>query len=675
MSRSMKLAVWSVSGLLLVGALCAALFLSFDWNRSKPWLTARISEALGRPFAINGDLSLSWDHAPDAEAGWHGWVPWPHLLAHDITIGNPDWAKTGSSMAHIAQLTFSLNPLPLLQRRIIIPSLRFDAPDLTLERASDGRNNWSFVQDRTPSAWRLDLRQVVLNKATVHLIDAVRHADVKVTIDTIEPVSADGYGINWHMSGRFNGESVSGNGKAGAVLSLQNQIKPYPIEASIHAGKTAIHVVGTLTKPSDLAALDMRLKLSGASMAQLYPLTGIVLPDTPPFSTEGHLVGILNRLGGNWTYDHFSGKVGSSDLAGTLEYQAKRPRPLLRGDMVSNLLQFRDLAPVVGADSKTSKARRDAPQTQPPNRILPTEAIKSDRWSSIDTDIKFSGRKIIRDKGLPVDNLTTNVHLHDGVLSLTPLNFGVAGGTLSANITLDGRDRTIKGETKIAARRLKLKQLFPDFRLMDASLGELNGDASLSATGNSVASLLASSNGEIKMLISQGTISKMLLEEIGLNLGSVVVRKVFGDRQVALNCMTGDFGVSNGLMKVKNFIVDTDQSILHLDGQVNLAQEQLDLKIDPYSKGLRLISLRSPLYVTGSFKNPEVHVDKGILALKAGSAIALAALAPIATALMPLANMGRSEDSGCAALLAQARTKPVAPAPGHTYRAKALHSK
>ena len=670
MSRSVKYAIWSAAGLLIVGALCAALFLNFDWNRSKPWLTARISEALGRPFAINGDLSLNWDRAPDAETGWRGWVPWPNLLARDITVGNPDWAQAAPGMASIAQLTFSLNPVALLEHRIVIPSLRFDAPNLTLERAADGRNNWSFMLDKTPSAWRLDLRQIVLNKGSVRILDAVKHADIKVMIDSLDQASAEGYGVNWHLSGRFNGENVSGSGKAGAVLSLQNQVKPYPIEALVHAGKTTIHLVGSLTKPSDLAALDMRLKLSGASMAQLYPLTGIVLPETPPFSTEGHLVGVLNRLGGNWIYDHFSGKVGSSDLAGSLEYQAKRPRPLLRGNMASNLLQFRDLAPVVGADSNASKAKRGAPSIQPANRVLPTEPLRSERWTSIDADIKFSGRKIIRDKGLPIDNLTTNVHLLDGVLSLTPLDFGVAGGNLSANIKLDGRDKTIKAETKIAARSLKLKQLFPDFRLMDASLGELNGDASLSATGNSIAHLLGSSNGEIKMLVSDGTISKLLLEEIGLNIGSVVVRKLFGDRQVALNCMAADFTVTSGVMQVRNFIVDTDQSVLHLDGSINLAQEQLDLKINPYSKGPRLISLRSPLYVTGSFKNPAVNVDKGVLALKGGSAIALAVLAPIATALMPLASVGRSEDSGCAALLIQARTKPVAPAPGHTYRAE-----
>jgi hypothetical protein len=71
-----------------------------------------------------------------------------------------------------------------------------------------------------------------------------------------------------------------------------------------------------------------------------------------------------------------------------------------------------------------------------------------------------------------------------------------------------------------------------------------------------------------------------------------------------------------------------------------------------------LISLRSPLYVKGPFKNPKVDVDKGVLALKAGSALALGVLAPVAAALIPLVNVGPGEKSPCGMLLAQANIKP-----------------
>ena len=185
----------------------------------------------------------------------------------------------------------------------------------------------------------------------------------------------------------------------------------------------------------------------------------------------------------------------------------------------------------------------------------------------------------------------------------------------------------------------------------------------MSATGNSVASLLGASNGEITTLINQGTVSKLLLEEMGLNIGNVILTHLAGDRQVKLNCMATDFGVSNGLMQTRSFIIDTDDAILDVSGNINLAQEQLDLTINPESKGLRVLSLRAPLYVRGSFKEPRVSVDKGVLAMRAGGAIALAILAPVA-ALIPLIKTGPGEHSDCARLLAEAHVKPVAPPPG-----------
>ena len=480
----------------------------------------------------------------------------------------------------------------------------------------------------------------------------------------------------------YNGEQVSGNGKAGAVLSLQQQTIPFPLAANLKVGATAVSVEGTLTKPTDLAALDLRLKVSGASMAHLFPLTGLVLPETPHFSTEGRLQGSLGAQGSRWTYENFSGKVGSSDISGTLEFQSRRPRGLtsgtlefqsrqprglLSGAVKSHLLQLRDLGPMIGADS----GARGVAGAQPAGKVLPAERFRTERWTSIDADVTYAAEQIIREKNLPISQLNTHLILQDGVLALTPLNFSVAGGTLASNIRLDGSGRVdkhaIRAEMKASARHLKIKQLFPTLPDLQASVGELNADASMSATGNSVASLLGSSNGELKSLIDQGTVSKLLLEEMGLNIGSVVLSRVFGDKQVRLNCMATDFAVDKGIMHTRSFIVDTDEAVLNVTGNIDLAQEQLDLTLKPDSKGLRVFSLRAPLYVRGSFMSPRVSVDKGVLALRAGGAAALAVLAPIA-ALIPLINTGPGESSACAKLLADARVKPLAPPPGQTMR-------
>jgi uncharacterized protein involved in outer membrane biogenesis len=656
-----RVAAWSLLVLLGLLATGIALVLTFDWNRARPWINDRVSEATGRPFAIRGDLVLQWNN-PGTETSWRRWVPWPRLSAQDVVLANADWGKTGPQFAQIKQLSFSLNPLSLLDHTLRVPVLELVEPVLLLERTADGKNNWTLASgDTAPSAWKLDLQRLVLNRGTVKLADAQAKINLKIDVESLPQETPEGYGMGWKLAGTFRQAPLHGSGRAGAVLSLQQDKKPYPLQAGVQIGTTRIDIAGTLTKPDALAALDLRLKLSGASMAHLYPITGVTLPNTPPFSTEGHLVGKLDRAGGRWLYEDFKGSVGASDIGGTLEYISQEPRPLLRGQVQSNQLRLEDLAPLIGADSNASKARRGAPAVQPAGKVLPVEKFDTASWGSIDADVKFAGRKIIHAKDLPIDSLVADLHLKDSVLSLTPLSFGVAGGTLAATVKLDGRQNPIRANLQLSARRLTIKELFPTLNTMQASLGEVGGDAALSATGNSVAGLLGTSNGEVKALVSKGTMSKFLLEAMGLNIGSVVATKIFGDKQVQLNCLASDFKVAQGVMQTRSFVLDTDESIVIVTGLIDLSSEHLALEIQPRNKALRVLSLRSPLYVKGSFKDPDVGVDKGAVALKLGAAIALGAVAP-AAALLPLLNVGSSQEfAGCAPLEAAATTKPQAP--------------
>lgn len=671
--RRTKVLLAVLALLVALPAIALVVLLNYDWNQARPWLNARTSEAIGRPFAINGDLSLSWEkpaaRMPGRDRGWQDFIPWPHLVANDVRVGNPAGMLAGD-MASVRQLSFSLNPLALLEQRIVIPVLRFEAPAVLLLRQADGNANWNFPPEDKPSPWKLDLERVIFTKGTVHYQDALQKADLVAEVDTI---NADpDYGVSFVVQGKYNLGPVKGSGKAGAVLSIKQQIAPYPVQADMHFGPTRISVEGSLTKPTALAALDLKLKLSGPSMARLYAVTGIVLPETPAYSTEGRLRGSLSRHASQWTYDKFSGKVGGSDIAGQLEFQTGKPRGVLSGKVESKLLQFADLGPLIGADSNASKAARGVAPVQPAGKVLPVEPFRTERWTAIDADVNYTAERIVRDKQLPISKLNTHLILKDGVLSLTPLVFDIAGGNIDSIIKLDGSGRqgkqAIHASAKVTARHIRIRALFPSVGGLQATVGEINGDARLSAVGNSVASLLASSNGELKTLVDQGTISKLLLEQMGLNVGNIVLTKLFGDKQVKLNCMAADFDVKQGLMTTRMFVVDTEEAVITASGTINLADEQMNLTLHPQTKALRIFSLRSPLYVKGPFSKPDVSVDKGVLALKAGGALALAALAAPAAALLPLVNAGPGKDSPCAALLAVAREKPLAPAPGASAR-------
>ncbi|MFL6673032.1 MAG: AsmA family protein [Massilia sp.] len=664
--RTRNIILGIVGVLVAIPLIAIIILLTFDWDKARPWLNDKVSDAIDRPFAIAGHLAVKWERPADAIQGanrsWRDYLPWPHLIANDVHVGNPAGLPS-RDMASVRQFSFSLNPFALLSHTIAIPVLRFDSPRVELLRTDASHNNWTFEHEDKPSRWKLDLDRVVLNKGVVHIQDAVTKADVTADVDTLDKDAK--YGVGWTVRGNYNGAPVTGGGKAGAVLSLKQQTEPYPVQAEMRSGASRIALEGSVTRPSKLAAIDLRLRLAGPSMARLYNFTGVLLPETPAFSTEGRLVGSIDGNSSHWTYDHFKGKVGSSDIGGRLEYQTGKPRGKLSGNVVSHQLVFSDLGPLIGADSNASKTARGVAPVQPTGKVLPVEEFRTERWKSLDADVRFAAERIIRDKQLPISKLTTHLTMNNGVLGLEPLQFNMAGGTMNSTIRLDGSgEKAIKATAKVTARHLQIKQMFPAVEKMQATVGEINGDAQLSAVGKSVASLLASSNGELKTLINQGAVSKLLLEEMGLNVGNIILTKLFGDKQVQLNCMATDFGVTNGLAKARTFVVDTNEAVITVDGTVNLANEQLNLTLHPQTKSLRLFSLRAPLYVRGPFNKPDVSVDKGVLAMKAGGAAVLAAAAAPVAALLPLINTGPGENSECGRLLAQARVKPVAPAPG-----------
>jgi len=666
MSRTAKILLSALVAILLAVTAALIFILTFDWNRARPWINQRVSESIGREFAIEGDLSLHWqraDASTPAPSRWSRWVPWPRLQARNIRIANPATFSVAGATATIGQITFTLNPLPLLARDIAIPTLEIEQPDVALVRQRDNANNWSFSSSDSPSTWQLKLGRLILRQGRLSLDDAVKRIQIKAEVDTLDPERDQVYGLGWTVKGSFNGAPVTGKGRAGGVLSLQNQQQPYPLQAEVKVGKTSIGVRGTLTKPAELAALDLRLSLSGASMGNLFPLTGVLLPETPPFATEGHLIGKLDARHSEWTYEQFTGKVGASDLGGTLHYRTGGERPQLAGELVSNVLRFEDLAPLIGADSNAEKAQRGAEERQPGNRVLPVKPFSTEAWGALDADVKLTGKRIVKQKDLPITDLQAHLILKDRVLSLDPLDFGVAGGQLRSTIRLDAQQTAMKSNLQLSARRLKIQKLYPALDASRTSFGEINGDARLSATGNSVAAMLGSSNGQVKMLVNQGAISKLLLEQMGLNVGNIVISKLFGDKEVKLNCLAADLPVDKGILNARTFVLDTEDALVNVDGTVNMRDEKLALTIHPHSKGLRIISLRSPLYVSGSFKDPDVGVDKGILALRAGGAVALAFLAPVA-AILPLVNIDGQQTADCGGLLDQARKAPVAPPPG-----------
>ncbi len=53
----------------------------------------------------------------------------------------------------------------------------------------------------------------------------------------------------------------------------------------------------------------------------------------------------------------------------------------------------------------------------------------------------------------------------------------------------------------------------------------------------------------------------------------MVYEKLFGNRDVKINCAAADFVATNGVLDSRIFALDTDDAVINIDGNVNLRDE------------------------------------------------------------------------------------------------------
>lgn len=646
-SRFLK---WT-AGLVLAPVLLAVLFIAiYGWNWLRGPIERMTTEKTGRVLAINGDLTVQF--------GW----PRPSLHADAVTFANPVWAREKQMIAADA-VDIAIDLPQLLRQKIVFPDVRLTRPVVFLEQGVEGRKSWLLDLNQQDENARIQIDRLMLDQGTLGYDDVANKTSIRSELSTLspQPGGTSDSGVAFSAHGQYKGLALKAQGSGGPVLAIRDESTPYALKIDATVGHTGVRADGTVTSLLKFTAMDMRLALRGDSLEQLFPLLGIAVPATRAYVTEGHLL----HSGTSWRYEKFSGRVGDSDIAGSLQVETGGKRPALTAELDSRLLDFADLGPLIGARPGSVQAAKlaappaslTAAPTPVAARVLPDLPFKTDRWGSVDAEVTLRAKTIRRAKELPLENLTTHLSLRDSVLTLDPLDFGLAGGHLNAVITLDGRKDPIQAHALVRARKILMAKLFPTVDLTQSSIGQINGEFDLTGQGNSVRRMLASSNGNVGLVVVGGEISKLMMEKVGLHLWEMLELNLTGDKRVKLRCGVADFTVRKGIMQVDALIFDTEVTTIIGTGNIDLGQEKLDLTLNQKTKDTSPLSLRSPIYVRGSFAKPAAGVDKGRVAARALGAIVLGMVNPL-LALIPLVDPGPGKDSDCAQLVREARALP-----------------
>jgi uncharacterized protein involved in outer membrane biogenesis len=614
----MRALKWT-GGILLALIVVLALFIAFGLATLKGPFTRGFSNATGRELRIEGDFKPVWS-----------WVH-PRFRAEKVSFANPDWA-TEDYMFQADAVEFSIELLPLLAGRVILPEVHLQRPIINLEIDEQERKNWLLKPDQqSERGSRISILALTFDEARLKYDDAVR----EISLDSELATYSDG--VTFKTKGIYHSLPAAAEGKGGPVLAIKDTDQPYPLEASGKVGGTAVKAKGTITNVAQLTALDLTIDIRGKTMSELYDVIGIAFPETTPYATRGRLV----KGGHMLRYEKFTGTVGESDIAGTLQFDLGGKRAYMHGALESKVLNLADLGPLVGTDQPKDEG------------VLPDMPFDSDRWDSIDADVKITAGSIKRPKQLPLEHLATRIRMRDKVLTLDPFEFGIAGGRIAGTIKMDGQQDPIAGNVYLRVKDLELPKFFPTIKEGQLSIGDINGLIELAGRGDSVGELLGSANGKVGLYLDGGKISRYMMELVAMDIWGVARVKMKGDDTVDIRCAIADFSAKDGMMTTNAFVFDTQVVNVEGTGSVNLKSEEMDVTLNPHPKDRSIVSLNSPLYIRGTFSAPKVAPDWKRMSARGAGALAMGILSPF-LAVLPLMQEGKDKDSPCQQLIAEA---------------------
>ncbi len=640
--------------LFLLGTLflLVVLILTWRWDWFIPIVEARASAAIGRQVTIR-HLQVRFGRITE-------------IVAEEVTIANPAGFTATKPFGTIDRLIVDADVMTYIRHGLVVlPLIEIDQPSASLRQLPDGETNYTLhiASNGSSTGHPVKIGNLIIVNGTATVVMPKLKTNFSMTVATQNSSAApDKNEIITTAHGTYGGQPITGQFIGGSLLSLRDPSNPYPINLHIQNGTTIASLVGTTTNPLNFGGADLKLSFSGQSMSNLYQLTGVPIPATPPYAITGR----LNYSKNSFQFEDFEGRVGSSDLEGTISetMPANGSRRLITANLASRRVDLTDLAGFLGAEPGTTNtpgedaATRAAEARANANpKLLPNTPINLPKINAANIKLTYKGTKIIN-KNVPMDNVVANLSVENGRITLHPLNFAVGSGTIASNIDLEPVDGVLHTQADVDFRKIPLARVMAATHTF-AGDGVVGGTAHLTATGNSIAQMLGHGNGHLNLFMNQGGhVSALLVDLVGLQMGDAMLSALGIPNKTKIQCVVSGFTLTNGQLKTDELLVATSDANILGSGTANLADETLNMEIRTQALHFSIGSLSSPIDIGGTLKHPSMAPAAGPLALRAGSAVGLGLLFPL-LALLPTIRLGLGDKNACSdALLSLEHERP-----------------
>ena len=523
----------------------------------------------------------------------------PVAVLRGVAIANASWADTQEPFAKIDTLVATLSWRSIAERRPVLSLVQLRDGIVNLEQLADGSRNWRLIdpEDRGPGRYKVLALQA--ERSSVRIVNRAIGLDLRTvakanTAASGQPAEATTLPTLIDFSGMAGRTAFRGSVATSAVLTFVETGQTFELQGHIETSGVRLEAEGKAGDILRAPRVDADIRVEGESLAALGAFFATHYPASRPFQLSGRLT-----LGdGRHAIAGATAHVGKTDLRGDLAYVAAPSRRAVQGRLDSDSADLADLEWLAGRSPARPRSSRLPAQTTP----TPAAPFDFARLQDIDVDVGFTARRFRAAQHPAMSSLSLLGGLQAGLLTLTKVDLGYAGGHATGELSLDARSQPTRVSSRFAVRDLAVARLLPSAGRSPVS-GNLHGAIDLASAGESMAAWLANASGSVAGTVSNGTISSKLDAQLGLEMGKVLRTLISGDGVLPLPCAALTLDLRSGTARVRTLVLESRNTRVHGTGSIELrGGNAIDIVLTPSPLQPGLFDLNRSIRLTGPLR-------------------------------------------------------------------------
>ena len=436
---------------------------------------------------------------------------------------------------------------------------------------------------------------------------------------------------------------VAARGRLRGTINLSDRDGSFGIEElrveTLESERLALKIEGVFDDLEQRDDLALKTTLEVTNLRVLGALLDTDLPALGPFSFSGTVVGDDE----DFRAEGFA-HLGKSDLQLDLSGSLTGDRPKASGTLSSVIFYPEDfgLRPDDGPENAAPDQTTDAPAQ---GAVFGTDPVPFAFLREIDLSLQVALNEV-RGIVLAIDQVDLNLALENGHLRLEPMEMTFYGGSLLAEAEIDARQSPPAFAIRATGDNVDIGAFLAQARGLVPVEGKADLIFDLTAQGESPRAWASSLNGRAELAVNRARVHSSLVDLPGRGLGLWLFgRSIRGYTNV--DCFLAKLDIQEGDAITVALILDTPKVRSIGSGHIDLANEEVDILVQPRRKRRRLVRITTPYRIHGPLRNPEVTLTTADLAAQKFGNLILSPVNALGSLFSIVSDRGADMENPC----------------------------